>query len=127
MEGAMIKPLKGGQPRCLLLTDAPRLFYVDAASLESKELHLHAEADPKLAHVLELRRKTNKVRAQVVLRSAAEWAAAVSQAATGSMQADGTVASAASVQSGEGRLVVGSPLVLGSPVPFPASRVTTAA
>ena len=88
---------------------------------------MHAEADPKLAHVLELRRKTNKVRAQVVLRSAAEWAAAVSQAATGSMQADGTVASAASVQSGEGRLVVGSPLVLGSPVPFPASRVTTAA
>ena len=43
MQGPVIKPLKSGRARCLLLTDKKRLFYVEASNLEAKDLHFGVE------------------------------------------------------------------------------------
>ena len=62
----------------LLLTNKPRFFYVDAATLECKEVGLTAQAvASKGDNVLVLKRKKKTVKVQCVLYTATSWEAAV--------------------------------------------------
>ena len=38
MHGAVIKPIRSGRARCLLLTDRKRLCYIEGSNLECKDL-----------------------------------------------------------------------------------------
>ena len=42
-QGPIIKPLKSGRARCMILTNRKRLFYVEGSNLESKDLTFTAE------------------------------------------------------------------------------------
>jgi len=83
--GVVLKPIKGGRPRCVVLTENKRMFYIDANTLEAKDLELFA-ASEKSPQVLLLKRKRKKVKVQVVINSAMEWVDAVRQVAEGELK-----------------------------------------
>ena len=80
MAGPTLKRAMGGgaHPKFLMLTTAPRLFYVDVASSTPKELSMHAAATSKAT--LQVVRKNRKVRLQCVIHSAEAWQREISKA-----------------------------------------------
>ena len=88
MAGPTLKRAMGGgaHPKFLMLTSAPRLFYVDVATSTPKELGMHASATSKAT--LQVVRKGRKVRLQCVIHSAEAWQREISKAPTRKITAD---------------------------------------
>lgn len=80
-QGPVLKPIRSARARCLILTDEKRMLYVEASTLQAKNLEFFADEDRSPQVLWLKKKKTFKV--QVVIDSAADWVSAVKRAAEG--------------------------------------------